>query len=190
MKQLEMPKLDTEIETIEKLLPNLFNFLPKAARIQAQLEQELGKTPAYFWIYAWQNDKKSRKNKNARKAKYFKKKSLTALELLHEHYEAEGKSPQQIQNLKETVFQKLDTIVQSSALVETINSLLRPYMNSARNQLSQEQLNLIRFYLNHRVYKRGKRKGKSPIEILSGEKKDKYWIDCLLERVEAEEKAA
>lgn len=186
MKQLQIPKLNEEIETIEKLLPKLFNFLPKAVCTQAQLEQELGKTPAYFWIYAWQNDKKSRKIKNTQKSKYFKMKSLTALDLLQEHYLSQGKSIEQIQSIKEAVFEKLDSILQSSALVETINSLLRPYMNSARNQINQEQLNLIRFYLNHRVYKRGKRKGKSPFEILSGIKRDKYWVDCLLEQVEKE----
>jgi len=53
-------------------------------------------------------------------------------------------------------------------------------MNESRNQLSQEQLNIIRFYLNHRVYKRGKRKGYAPIELLRGEKLDKSWCDLLL----------
>jgi len=74
----------------------------------------------------------------------------------------------------------MDGIVQSSALVETINSILRPYMNEARNQVSSEQLNVIRFYLNHRVYKRGKRKGFVPIELLKGEKLKHDWLDLLL----------
>ncbi|MEZ4885817.1 MAG: hypothetical protein R3E32_13880 [Chitinophagales bacterium] len=180
MKELNIPKLDKEIKAIEKLLPNLFDYLPKAGLIQSQLQQELGIIPAYFWIYAWQNDKKNRKTKNNQKAKYFKTKALTALELLKEHYETEGKSDIEWQELKKYVFDKLDAIVQSSALVETINSLLRPYMDSARNQISQEQLNLIRFYLNHRVYKRGKRKGYSPFELLSGKKIEKNWVEQLL----------
>jgi hypothetical protein len=183
MKQLDIPKLDKEIKAIEKLLPNLFDFLLKAEQTQSQLEQELGKIPAYFWIYAWQNDKKSRKMKHNQKAKHLKIKVLTALELLREHYKTQGKSDLQFDALKKYVFDKLDNIIQSSALVETINSLLRPYMDSARNQISQEQLNLIRFYLNHRVYKRGKRQGFSPFELLSGTKIEKNWVEQLLDKV-------
>jgi len=97
--------------------------------------------------------------------------------LLQEHY---ALSATEFQALKRNIFQQLDGIVQSSALVETINSILRPYMNEARNQLSTEQLNVIRFYLNHRVYKRGKRKGFAPIELLRGEKLKQSWLDLLL----------
>jgi len=53
-------------------------------------------------------------------------------------------------------------------------------MNEARNQLSDQQLNVIRFYLNHRVYKRGKRKGFAPIELLRGEKLKQSWLELLL----------
>lgn len=183
MKQMNIPKLDKEIKAIEKLLPTLFDFLPKAEQTQSQLEQELGNIPTYFWIYAWQNDKKSRKTKDYQKAKYFKTKTLTALELLREHYKAQSKSDLHIDGIKKYVFDKLDNIIQSSALVETINSLLRPYMDSTRNQISQEQLNLIRFYLNHRVYKRGKRQGRSPFELLSDTKIERNWVEQLLDKV-------
>jgi len=177
MKTLKIAKLNEEIEAIEKLLPQLFNFLPKAQLIQFQLQAELGTTCTYFWIYAWQNDKKSRKIKNRSIAKSSRQKSNIALTLLTEHYQ---NTEIDFEQLKAIIFKKLDGIVQSSALVETINSLVRPYMNESRNQLSQEQLNIIRFYLNHRVYKRGKRKGYAPIELLRGEKLDKSWCDLLL----------
>jgi len=132
----------------------------------------------FFWIYAWQNDKKSRKIKKYANSKIFVQKSDTALSLLQEHYHQFSETEFQV--LKRNVFSKLDGIVQSSALVETINSLLRPYMNEARNQLSDQQLNVIRFYLNHRVYKRGKRKGFAPIELLRGEKLKQSWLELLL----------
>jgi DNA/RNA endonuclease G (NUC1) len=141
----------------------------------------LGKVPTYFWTYAWQEEKKSRKIKQYAKSKSFVMKSKIALDLLQEHYQL---SAQEFQELKTKFFAQLDCIVQSSALVETINSLLRPYMNEAKNQLSQEQLNIIRFYLNHRVYQRGKRKGAAPIELLRGEKLDKSWSELLLEFVQ------
>lgn len=40
------------------------------------------------------------------------------------------------------------------------------------------------FYHNHRVFKRGKRKGKAPIEILTGQTLHKNWIDILMDKVE------
>lgn len=97
--------------------------------------------------------------------------------VLQEHYQL---SLAEFQALKRRIFSKLDNIVQSSALVETINSILRPYMNEARNQVSAQQFNVIRFYLNHRVYKRGKRKGFAPIELLRGEKLEQSWLELIL----------
>jgi len=177
MKNLQIAQLSEVVEKIEKKVDTLFNFLPKAQVVQYQLEQQLGPTAAFFWIYVWQNDKKSRKSKKYTVSKRWMQKSQTALDLLQEHY---ALSATEFQALKRNIFQQLDGIVQSSALVETINSILRPYMNEARNQLSTEQLNVIRFYLNHRVYKRGKRKGFAPIELLRGEKLKQSWLDLLL----------
>jgi len=70
--------------------------------------------------------------------------------------------------LKTLVFDKLDTIVRASSLVEMVNGLIRPYCNSCKGQITQEALNLIMFYHNHHRYKSGKRQGKAPIELLTG----------------------
>jgi len=40
------------------------------------------------------------------------------------------------------------------------------------------------FYHNHRRYKDGKRTGKIPYEILTGEKQTKDWLDLLKEEYE------
>ena len=53
-------------------------------------------------------------------------------------------------DIQEEIYTRLDKIVQSSALVECINSIIRPYFNTSKNQISQEQLNLIMHYHNHR----------------------------------------
>lgn len=177
MRELQIPGLNEQLDTIENLLLKLFNFLPRTQVIQYQLEAELGEVPTYFWTYAWQMEKKSRKIKHYAKSQTTAGKSKVALDLLQEHYQLSDRG---FQELKTKIFSRLDHIVQSSALVETINSLLRPYMNEAKNQLSQEQLNLIRFYLNHRVYQRGKRKGMAPIELLTGHKLEKSWAELLM----------
>src|SRR6266404_1219798 len=73
---------------------------------------------------------------------------------------AEGLLDDQFEPRKVLVFEKLDTVVKASSLVEMVNSLLRPYLNSSKGQITQETLNLIMFYNNHRRYKGGRRQGK------------------------------
>jgi len=62
-----------------------------------------------------------------------------------------------------------------------VNSLIRPYLNSSKGQITQETLNLIMFYHNHRRYKSGRRQGKAPIELLTGEALQGDWVDLLIQ---------
>jgi hypothetical protein len=50
---------------------------------------------------------------------------------------------QNYNDLKEYVFCCLDNIIRASSLVETVNSLIRPYLNTCKGQITQEMLNLI-----------------------------------------------
>jgi len=103
---------------------------------------------------------------------------------------AEGLLDDQFVSHKALVFEKLDAVVKASSLVEMVNSLLRPYLNSSKGQITQETLNLIMFYHNHRRYKGGKRQGKAPIELLTGETLQGDWLDLLMQhRREASTKA-
>jgi hypothetical protein len=97
---------------------------------------------------------------------------------------AEGLLDNQFEPLKSVVFEKLDTIVQASSLVELVNSFIRPYLNSSKGQITQETLNLIMFYHNHRRYKSGKRQGKAPIELLTGEALEADWVGLLIQHVQ------
>jgi hypothetical protein len=94
---------------------------------------------------------------------------------------AEGLLDGQFEPLQALVFEKLDSIVRASSLVEMVNSLIRPYLNSCKSQITQETLNLIMFYHNHRRYKSGKRKGKAPIELLTGQPLEADWVDLLIQ---------
>jgi hypothetical protein len=80
---------------------------------------------------------------------------------------SEGLLDDQFDQFKVLVFDKLDSIVKASSLVEMVNSLIRPYLNSSKGQITQDTLNLIMFYHNHRRYKSGRRQGKAPIELLT-----------------------
>ena len=97
---------------------------------------------------------------------------------------AEGLLDNQFDRLQAVVFEKLDTIVQASSLVELVNSFIRPYLNNSKGQISQETLNLIMFYHNHRRYKSGKRQGKAPIELLTGEALEADWIELLIQHTQ------
>src|SRR5216117_3175660 len=74
--------------------------------------------------------------------------------------------------------------VRASSLVEMVNSLIRPYLNSCKGQITQETLNLIMFYHNHRRYKSGKRQGKAPIELLTGEALEADWVELLIQHTQ------
>ncbi len=103
---------------------------------------------------------------------------------------AEGLLDNQFERLKAMVFEKLDAIVQASSLVELVNSFIRPYLNNSKGQITQETLNLIMFYHNHRRYKSGKRQGKAPIELLTGEALEADWVDLLLQHTQEASRGA
>ena len=100
---------------------------------------------------------------------------------------AEGLLGHEFDRLKTLVFDKLDTIVRASSLVEMVNALIRPYLNSCKGQITQETLNLIMFYQNHRRYKSGKRQGKAPIELLTGKPLEAPWWELLLQQINTEQ---
>jgi hypothetical protein len=64
-----------------------------------------------------------------------------------------------------------------------VNALLRPYLNSCKGHITQETLNLIMFYHNHRRYKSGKRQGKAPIELLTGKPLEAPWWELLRQQI-------
>jgi hypothetical protein len=97
---------------------------------------------------------------------------------------AEGLLDNQFAPLNAAVFEKLDSLVQASSLVALVNSFIRPSLNSSKGQITQETLNLIMFYHNHRRYKSGKRQGKAPIELLTGEALEAHWVELVLQHTQ------
>lgn len=84
---------------------------------------------------------------------------------------------------------QLSRILRSSSMVENTNSRLRRFFDAARGQMSQERLNLIRHYLNHKVYTRGRRAGFSPRQLFFQEDSPIHWLEAL-KQIEAEKNAA
>ena len=126
---------------------------------------------------AWQYQKSWIKAKQAQRRNHYKAREKEELGLLEDEL-GDG-----FHELKEAVYLELDNIVQSSAMVENINSILRMYLNTTKNHVSQAMLNLFMHYHNHRRYLSGKRKGKTPMEILTGKRQQKDWLELLIEKV-------
>jgi hypothetical protein len=129
-------------------------------------------------VLAWHHEHLSYQS-SAKQKRYHQHESQQWLDV------AEGLLDNQFEPLKAIVFEKLDSIVQASSLVELVNSFIRPYLNSSKGQITQETLNLIMFYHNHRRYKSGKRQGKAPIELLTGEALEADWVALLLQHTQA-----
>ncbi len=100
---------------------------------------------------------------------------------------AEGLLGNEFDTLKALVFDKLDPIVRAASLVEMVHSLIRPSLHSCKGQITQETLNLIMFYHHHRRYKSGKRQGKAPIELLTGQPLEASWWELLRQQVNTEQ---
>ena len=128
-----------------------------------------------MYCIAWQWGKAVRKSKNTDRRKWAGEQERVCLAI------AEGLHQQESEDIQKEVYSRLDKIVQSSALVECINSIIRPYLNTSKNHVTQEQLNLIMHYHNHRRYLDGIRKGKTPMEILTGEDQTKDWVSILID---------
>lgn len=179
MEGIGKAKITAAVLKVRRTLPELLNYFEVAKPVVAGLE----KMPIHIealqaLCLAWQWRKGLIKSKKVNARSYCAANESYCLEyaaiFLYDNYEY----------IKEHVYTQLDHIVQSSSMVECINSIVRPYLNSSKNHITQETLNLIMFYHNHRRYNSGKREGKTPMEILTGKNQEKDWIDLLFDVVE------
>ncbi len=160
-------------KTLQPIKAHIDDILVPFAQCEVMYAQLLEVVPAHaldFLVLAWHHDHFSYQSQAKQKCYHQSEREawLTC---------AEGLLDKEFAPLKTLVFEKLDSIIRASSLVEMVNSLIRPYLNSCKGQISQEALNLIMFYHNHRRYKSGKRKGKAPMELLTGEALEADWVE-------------
>jgi len=85
-----------------------------------------------------------------------------------------------VQEFLDGLWELTEASFRASSPVENLNSVLRTYFQQ-RREIGHDYLELLRFYLNHRVVDRSRvkeRKGKSPYELLTG-KSHAHWLDML-----------
>lgn len=175
---LRESKITEVVKKVRRTLPELLYYFDVAKGVVESLERlGIDQEALRALCLAWQWNKAAIKAKDAKRSKY-----CTVNEKFYLEF-TEGLLPEDYSDIKDQVYKALNNIVQSSALVECINSIIRPYLDSSKNHITQETLNLIMFYHNHRRYNAGKRKGQTPMEILTEKKQEKDWIELLLDVV-------
>lgn len=175
---LQQPNINKEVKTIHACKHNLFYFRTVAQQTVHHLAQKIPMYQLNILLTAWQS------HKNSIKAKQIDRKN--ALIRKEQHYlnqsQATYNTDTAYQNAKNTVYTALNNIIQSSAAVECINSILRPYLTASKNQVTQHALNLFMAYHNHRRFLQGERKGKTPFELLSNTTQQEDWMTLMLDK--------
>jgi len=179
IEELGKESINKDTQTVRGLLPELLNYFEQTKKSVKQC-QKLGVLDSSLQVLylAWQW------NKSVIKAKKKGRRDRATWERDFYLEYAQDLLGDEFERIKKDVFEELDNIIQASSAIENINSILRFYLDVSRNQTSQEFLNIFMFYHNHRRYKDGKRKGKTPMEIFTGQKQEKDWIELLLDAVE------
>ncbi|MHC4230696.1 MAG: transposase [Planctomycetota bacterium] len=172
--------ISKRLKPIRKHLDDILVPFNQADAIAAELRDAVPHDALDFLVLAWHHDHLSYQSR-AKQKRYHQRERDFCLAC------ADGLLGNAFDTRKMLVFDKLDSIVRASSLVEMVNSLIRPYLNSCKGQITQEALNLIMFYHNHRRYKSGKRQGKAPIELLTGKPLQAPWWELLLQQLNPEQ---
>ena len=180
IQELDCAAMSKMLKPIRNHIDDILVPFKHAEDIEAELRVVVPHDALDFLVMAWRHDHFVYQSGSKQKA-YLQSERDFYLAC------AEGLLGHEFDRLKTLVFDKLDTIVRASSLVEMGNALIRPYLNSCKGQITQETLNLIMFYQNHRRYKSGKRQGKAPIELLTGKPLEAPWWELLRQHLNPEQ---
>ena len=181
MEAMNDPTLIRMLKPLRQHLDDLVVPFEQLEAIQEELRAVVPAPALDFLVLAWHHDHLVYQTRSRQK-RYHQHESEERLAV------AEGLLGDEFELLKALVFDRLDSVIRASSLVEMVNSLVRPYLHSCKGQITQETLNLIMFYHNHHRYQSGKRKGKAPLELLTGQPLPAEWWDLLIQQVQEAEK--
>lgn len=182
MEALDSASLTNTLKPIREHIDDIVVPFEQTERIHTELRGVVPPQALDMLVLAWHHDHFLYQAKSRQK-RYHRREREEWLAL------AEGLLNDEFEPLKALVFDRLDSIIRASSLVEMVNALLRPYLHSCKGQITQETLNLIMFYHNHRRYKSGKREGQAPLELLTGEPLAAEWWERLIQQVNRNEEA-
>ena len=180
IEELDGVAITQTLQPIRTHLDDILVPFKHAEAIEAELRTMVPPHALDFLVLAWHHDHFVHQSR-AKQKRYHQRERDFWLAC------AEGLLGDEFAPLKALVIAKLDSIVRASSLVEMVNGLIRPYLNSCKGQVTQATLNLIMFYHNHRRYKSGKRQGKAPLELLTGEPLETPWWELLHRQLNTEQ---
>ncbi len=179
MEELDEAPLTDTLKPVREHIDDILVPFEQTEVIHAQLRAVVPPQALDMLVLAWHHDHFFHQSKSRQKRYHQREREEW---LAH----AQGLLDDEFEPLKALVFDRLDSIIRASSLVEMVNSLLRPYLHSCKGQITQETLNLIMFYHNHHRYKSGRRKGQAPLELLTGKPLPAEWWELLIQQVEGE----
>ena len=183
MKRLPHARIQKLVEQMENVIPDMLTFLDgidqPLANWQVQAEEHFKdpKVVAYFQSQVarlWRLEHALRNGQ-----KQFHHTAVVAKQWLADWLIADPAT----QGLAEKLLSLLESAVRTSSAAETINSVLRPYLNRRRectDLLSRQLfLNLFVLWFNLHKFDRGPRKGKSPYELAGIDLGSDDWLTLL-----------
>ena len=183
MKLLPHPRIQKLLKHLADVVPEMLTFLDGIAeplanwQVQAEEHFKNPKSVAYFQSRVarlWRLEHALRNGQ-----KQFSKATQEAEQWLTDWVTDDL----ELQSLAEKLLSVLENVVRTSSAAETINSVLRPYLNRRREctDLVSRQLflNLFVLWFNMHKFERGPRKGKSPYELAGIDLGTDDWLTLL-----------
>jgi hypothetical protein len=183
LQRLDHPRIQKLTERLQAQAPELLTFLDGLAQPladwQARLAQHFSEPDwaAFFQASVARLWRLEHALRNGHPQ--FRAATIAARQLVAEFVADDP----QAQHLAEELLTLLERTVRTSSAAETINSVLRPYLNGRREctDLVSRQLflNLFALWFNMHRFERGPRKGKSPYEIAGIDPGTDDWLSLL-----------
>jgi len=177
--EFDDPNLHAAVKTLRTAMESYWSYFERLKTIVEDLSMQMPEDVLRELCLAWQTEKKSRSAKD-----HGRKKALQR-EAEDHRFLASCGDIKDATSLANLVFDRLESNVRSSSPLESINSRIRDYLNNCRGQIDQEMLDLIVYFLNHKVASRGVYQGTSAWERFTGQPEQGTYADQIVQYLTA-----
>ncbi len=167
MRELGVKAAKKLADYLDKAGPGLLAYLRKLTPLVAGLVDQLGEEGVRQLCREWRLEPKGSAEMGDRQRDYLQAHLLSLLYWGPRYSE-----------VREKVAGVLESQIRASSLAECVNSWLRPYAELLRG-LQAKFLPLFQLFRNGHVFRRGKRAGRSPLELTGIQMPEGDWLDWL-----------
>lgn len=162
-------------KSLRKALGEYLPYFERVVGIVAKFSQIVPEDALRELCLSWQNRMKARNTKDYARRGKFDCKAEERLAL------AECAGIEGFHEIAGQLFERFEGNVRSSSPIESINSRIRDFLNSSRGQITQETLDMIVYFINHNIAPRGRFRGTSAWQRLTGETEEGTFLDQLMD---------